>query len=131
MDPQTASHFCAGALRHFCTKMHSVCGPLNLALSAMKIFTVIMVALIVSAANADECSPERSERLQQMIGNNALGENDVKHGKLVKFTHHDYSISCEITLESGEYRWFTDKNENRFIIEEKTEGLSNYYGLFK
>lgn len=33
MDSQTASHFCAGALRHYRTKMHSVCEPLNLALA--------------------------------------------------------------------------------------------------
>jgi hypothetical protein len=97
----------------------------------MKLLIIVLVFLFSTYSTAEECSPEKVNKLKQMIDSNALGKKDVKYGKLVKFTHHDYSIACNIKLSSGKYKWFTDNNETRFIIEKKTENLSDYYGLFK
>jgi len=97
----------------------------------MKLLIIVLVFLLSSYSTAEECSPEKVNKLMQMIDNNALGKKDVKYGKLIKFTHHDYSIACSIKLSSGKYEWFTDNKETRFIIEKKTENVSDYYGLFK
>ena len=91
---------------------------------------VILMLLFTSNLLANECKKKYVAEVKSILVNGSLGTTD-KTGKLEKFTHHDYSISCDITIKNRKFKWFTDEYDTRFLLQEIVHDKVVYYGLFK
>lgn len=102
------------------------------ALGVLKMNRVIILVTLFFVPNtwANECRGQYIDELKYKLANDDLGIVD-ETGKLEKFTHHDYAIACEIVIYNRYFKWFTDENEERFLIQESLKNGEVYYGLFR
>ncbi|WP_342806068.1 hypothetical protein [Alteromonas sp. M12] len=91
---------------------------------------ILFTLFFVSNTWANDCQFQYVDELKILLANDDLGLID-ETGKLEKFTHHDYAIGCEIVIENRYFKWFTDENEERFLIQESLKNGEVYYGLFR
>jgi|GEM_PF-2126245 len=101
-----------------------------MALYAMRILLLSLLLLGCFKVTAIECTESNVALLKKLISEDKL-HSQGNEAKLIKFTHHDYPIWCEINLNNVKYKMHTSKGSPYYFIEELTDNKSKFYGLFK
>jgi hypothetical protein len=96
----------------------------------MRTLLILLVLALSLPAYAGMCSQDKKDKLFAKLKIKDLGHPD-QHDRLVKLTHHELPVSCEIHHKGHVFTWYEDQKGKLYIIKFESGKVEEYFGPFR